>query len=428
MFMDSNLKVISWNITKQCNLHCRHCYLPAAHAGKDITDRDSLQDLSTPEARNVIDQIALVNPEVMLILSGGEPLLREDIFELAEYASVKGMMVVLGSNGLLINNSIARTLRQKGVSGISISLDSCSPAVHDNIRSLEGAWDRATEAVRICKNNGLSVQVNTVITQENYDEMSRLLHHAHALGAKVFSPFFLVCTGRGEEITDITPEQYENILSFIVKEQGTYHGMIVRTRCAPTYRRILYQDKPQSPLLKMDSGRCMAGIHYCRITPAGDVTPCPYMPLTVGNVGVHGFKEIWENSKEFSSLRRPFLKGRCKQCEFQIICGGCRARAFAAYEDYMEEDPWCVYTPKGRDIIEQPVFEEDSLKSGTVTGCVPRWTEEAERRLKSVPFFVRSMVRRAVEKYAIDNMCEEITPRLMEEVRSKVTMGNGARH
>lgn len=426
--MKSVLKVISWNITKKCNLRCRHCYLPATYDDKSMPEAKDHQDLGTREALQVIDQIALVNPEVMLIFSGGEPLLREDIFELAEYASKKGMMVVLGSNGLVMNNNIACKLKQKGVSGISISLDSCSPEIHDSKRSLEGAWQRATESVKICKDNGLSVQVNAVVTRENYDEMPGLLNYSHTLGARVFSPFFLVCTGRGEEITDISPGQYEQILSFIVEAQGTHNGMIVRTRCAPTYRRILYQYKPQSPLLKMDTGRCMAGIHYCRITPSGDVTPCPYMPLVAGNVRIQGFKKIWENSREFFSLRKPFLKGKCKQCEFQLICGGCRARAFASYQDYMEEDPWCSYIPKGTDVIALPTFDEDSLKSGADAGFRPQWTEEAEKRLKGIPFFVRSMVKSAVEIYAVDNMCGEITPKLMEEVRSKVTMGKVARH
>jgi radical SAM protein with 4Fe4S-binding SPASM domain len=338
------------------------------------------------------------------------------------------MMVVLGSNGLLINNTIARALKQKGVSGISISLDSCSPAIHDSIRSLEGAWDSATEAVRICKENDLSVQINTVVTRENYHELSRLLRYSHILGAKVFSPFFLVCTGRGEEITDITPEQYENILSFIVQAQGQHNGIMVRTRCAPAYRRILYQHKPQSPLLKMDTGRCMAGIHYCRITPEGDVTPCPYMPLTGGNIRALGFKEIWKKSREFSSLRKPFLKGKCKQCEFQLICGGCRARAFALYQDYMEEDPWCAYTPKGTDVIARPDFDTSPLKSGTDPGCRPLWTEDAERRLKDVPFFVRSMVRGAVERYAIDRRYKTITPTVMQEARNTLTTGKAMGH
>lgn len=426
--MKHNLKLISWNITRRCNLHCRHCYLPAAYKDENTSGTNTSPELSTQEALQVIDQIAIVNPEVLLILSGGEPILRKDIYELAEYASGKGMMVVLGSNGLLINNEVALKLRQKGVSGVSISLDSINPEIHDSIRSLEGAWESAVEAISICQGNGLAVQVNTVVTKNNYDEIPKLVQYSKTLGVKVFSPFFLICTGRGEEVTDITPEQYEQILSFIVESRGRYNGMMIRTRCAPTFRRILYQSNSQSPLLKMDTGRCMAGIDYCRITPEGDVTPCPYMQLSVGNIKVENFKDLWENSREFNSLRNPSLKGKCKLCEYRLICGGCRARAFASYKDYMEEDPWCIYTPKGEGTINPPVFSTDSSKSNSSAMCKPLWTEGAEERLKRVPFFVRSMVRGAVERYAIENRYNEITPKIMEEARDKLMMGKVAGH
>jgi radical SAM protein with 4Fe4S-binding SPASM domain len=292
----------------------------------------------------------------MLILSGGEPLMRKDIYDLAAYASGKGMMVVLGSNGILLNDRIARKLKEKGITGVSISLDSLNPGIHDRIRSCSGAWDSAVKAIRICRDHGLSVQINTVVTQENHEELPELADYAKAIGAKVFSPFFLVCTGRGEKLTDITPEQYENILSFIEASQDKYNGMMIRPRCAPTFRRILYQNKPGSPLLKLDTGRCMAGTSYCRITPGGEVTPCPYMPLSAGNVREENFQDLWENSTVLKPLRYSSLKGKCGYCEFRLLCGGCRARAFASCNDSMGEDPWCSYTPKGGDVIRPPLF------------------------------------------------------------------------
>ncbi len=413
--MDYNLYIVSWNVTRKCNLRCQHCYLPAQNG----TRTDPFQELETEEALHLIDQIALVNPEVMLILSGGEPILRKDIFELAEYASGKGMMVVLGSNGLLINDRVALQLRQSGVSGLSISLDSIDPKIHDGIRSLEGAWEAAIKAVRICRSNGLAVQINTTVTQKNYDEISGLIEYCQTLGAKVFSPFFLICTGRGEELTDITPKHYEEILSLIVELQGRYDGMMIRTRCAPTFRRILYQIDPSSTLLKMDTGRCLAGLHYCRITPEGNVTPCPYMPLPVGNVKRDSFKDIWTESEQFVLLRNPLLKGKCKLCEFRLLCGGCRARAFASYQDNMEEDPWCAYTPKKEEAI-----KPDFLKSDFIAMGKPLWTEEAEERLKKVPFFVRSIVRGAVERYAMENNCKEITSKIMVEAKGKLCRSN----
>ena len=162
----NDLHVISWNVTRRCNLECTHCYLPAT-TKKERTSIPSADELTTQEAFQLIDRIASVNPEVMLILSGGEPLLREDIFELSTYASGKGMMVVLGSNGLLINSAAARMMKQSGVSGISISLDSVRPEVHDTIRSCEGAWESAVAAIALCRKEGLSIQINTVVTRKN---------------------------------------------------------------------------------------------------------------------------------------------------------------------------------------------------------------------------------------------------------------------
>jgi len=374
--------------------------------------------LDTSAALRVIDQLAVVNPEAMLVLSGGEPLLREDIFELAAHASQKGMMVVLGSNGLLIDERIVSELRLSGVRGISISLDSVTPAIHDEVRSLAGAWEKSVKAVEMCRRQGLSVQINTVVTKRNFAEMQALIQYSHAIGAKVFSPFFLVCTGRGEELTDIAPRQYEEVLALIVESHARYGDMMIRTRCAPTFRKILYQAKPDSPLLRMDTGRCLAGVHYCRITPEGNVTPCPYLPLSVGNVTREAFGELWAHSEMFASLRNPSLKGRCGRCEFHMMCGGCRARAYAFYGDYMEEDPWCAFTPKGDKAIEVTAFDP-CPGNGRTDEAVPLWNAEAEERLKKVPFFVRSMVKSAVEKYARERGYHEISPEIMKDLRQK---------
>lgn len=417
--MQESPYIISWNVSRRCNLACSHCYLPAGTG--EAADPSPSHELDTEEALQVIDQIADINPELMLILSGGEPLLRKDIFKFAAYASGKGMMVVLGSNGLLIDNEVASDLRRSGVSGVSISIDSVSPEIHDGIRSFEGAWEKAVEATGICKSRGLSVQVNAVVTKKNCEELPGLVRFSAQLGARVFSPFFLVCTGRGEELTDISPRQYEEALLFIVKSGGKYGDMMIRTRCAPTFRRILYENDPDSLLLKMDTGRCLAGSRYCRITSEGDVTPCPYMPLSLGNLRERDFRDIWENSEVFASLRRPLIRGKCGICEFRQICGGCRARAYAACGDYLSEDQWCAFAPGGGPVIQQPAAE-----SSPGVGSRPHWTEEAEERLKRVPLFVRSMVRGAAERYAEENGCREITPEMMEELRKRAgRMGIG---
>ncbi len=417
----NDLHVISWNVTRRCNLECTHCYLPAT-TRKELPALSAADELTTQEAFQLIDRIASVNPEVMLILSGGEPLLREDIFELSTYASGKGMMVVLGSNGLLINEAVARMMKQSGVSGISISLDSVNPEIHDAVRLQQGAWEKAVSAIKICRKEGLSLQVNTVVTKKNHDELPQLIAYARDLGAKVFSPFFLVCTGRGEEMTDLSPRQYEKVLSMIVEAQGKHDDIMIRTRCAPTVRRILYQKDPASRLLAMGAGRCLAGQSYCRIAPEGDVTPCPYLPLSTGNIREQDFSDIWQNSAIFNSLRNPQLKGKCKKCAFRLLCGGCRARAYAGQNDYLGEDPWCDYRLQGGTVIKSPTFDTkaDAAESATP---MPLWTEEAEERLKRVPSFVRNMVRGAIARYAAEHKCREITPQLMDEVRQKAGMG-----
>ena len=422
----NDLHVISWNVTRRCNLECTHCYLPAV-TRKECPDTSSVNELNTQAAFRLIDKIAAVNPEVMLILSGGEPLLREDIFDLSEYASEKGMMVVIGSNGLLLDDSVARKLKQAGVSGISISLDSIDPVIHDDVRSCPGAWKRAVAAIENCKNAGLSVQINTVVTSRNCDELPALMTFSQNRGVKVFSPFFLVCTGRGEELTDISPQQYEKTLSLIVESQGKYGDLMIRTRCAPTIRRIMYHKDPESSLLKMGTGRCLAGLTYCRITPEGDVTPCPYLSVSTGNIRERDFGDIWNNSSLFISLRNPSLKGKCKGCALRLVCGGCRARAYETYKDYLEEDPWCSYIPNGGEVVKPPTFDKDNNTSAS--GSIkPLWTAEAEERLKRVPSFVRTMVRSAAERYAIEHNYQEITPGMMEELKQKAGMGGMGGH
>jgi radical SAM protein with 4Fe4S-binding SPASM domain len=426
--MENNLKVISWNITKRCNLRCKHCYLPAEFKTDNSREPDESSELNTQESLHLIDQIAATNPEVLLILSGGEPLLRADIYDLTEYASNKGMMVVLGTNGLLVTNEVASKMKQKGLSGVSISLDSENPAIHDSFRMIDESWEKAVQAIKICKSHDLSVQINTVVTNDNYSEIKELIEFARSLDADVFSPFFLVCTGRGEDMTDITPEQYEQLLTMIMKAQKNNGDMMIRTRCAPTFRRILYQDNPESNLLKLDAGKCMAGVHYCRITPQGRVTPCPYMPVFAGDTREESFYNIWEHAGEFLSLRNPALKGKCNICEFRLICGGCRARAYATTNDTMKEDPWCIYSPEGKSIIHPPVFDMINTEPDSNNEYIPLWTDEAEERLIRVPFFVRPMVKGAVERFAVDNKYKEITPDVMKEARKKYGMSQMSRN
>ena len=387
--------LISWNVTARCNLRCKHCYIDASTAMPG--------ELATEEALQVLEEIAELNPETMLIFTGGEPLLRPDLDELVARAASLGMMAVLGTNGTLLTAERARELEEQGLSGVGISLDSLASSRHDGFRGLEGAWQGAVRGIDAARAAGLDVQIQMTLTRDNLPELPEAIRFAEAHYARALSVFFLVCTGRGQDLVDLSREEYERALEFLVRAQG--NGVMIRPRCAPTFRRVLAQRKPHSILLQSNAGRCMAGRNYCRITPDGEVTPCPYMPLTVGRLRDHSFGAIWESSSVFQALRHPSLKGRCGVCEYRELCGGCRARAFASNGDPLGEDPWCTYEPGTDEPKETP------------RAVLVEWTAEAEARLKKVPFFVRTMVRSAIESLACQRGTALVTPELMDEAR-----------
>jgi radical SAM protein with 4Fe4S-binding SPASM domain len=438
--MKSIPHVISWNLTKTCNLECSHCYLLADNTqttldqyipssgeakgtGIFFNKKDACpsDELDTDAAFKVINDIAEINPNIILILTGGEPLLRRDIFDLSRHASGKGMMVLLGTNACLINDDVAKRLKDSGVSGIGISLDSMRPDVHDSIRGLKGSWEKAIEGMRACKRNGLEIQIQTTVFKKNYDEIPDVVAFANEMGAKVFNLFFLVCTGRGQDITDITSKQYEDALKQIYKLNKQYEGrMLVSAKCAPHYRRIAYEMDPESALVKYYSGGCPAGTNYCRITPDGNVTPCPYMDSSCGNLREKSFGEIWRDSSILQELRESNLKGRCGECEFESMCKGCRARAYATTGDQMAEDSWCEYEPGkygGKKIM---LKAENTF--GLEKGFELSWSEDAKKRLNKVPSFGRGMVIKRVEQYAREKGYSEITPDIMKEAKEKMAV------
>lgn len=437
--MKSMPHVISWNLTKACNLLCSHCYLPTnsiqqfnptnhsiIKSGQpQCTTQDIKDELDTNNALKVIDEISELNPNIILILTGGEPLLREDLFDLSSYASRKGMMVLLGTNACLINNDVARKLKDNGFSGIGISLDSIHPDIHDSIRGMKGSWKSAIEGMKACKRQGLEIQIQTTVFKRNYDEIPELVAFAHEMGARVFNLFFLVCTGRGQDITDITPKQYEDALKQIYKLHNQYEGkMLVSAKCAPHYRRIAYEMNPESALVKYYSGGCPAGTNYCRITPEGNVTPCPYMDTSCGNLKEKSFVEIWNNSSILKELRESELKGRCGECEFESMCKGCRARAYVTTGDQMAEDSWCDYEP-GKHGGKKLTFKVENT-FGLDKGFELSWSDEAKKRLSRAPSFVKGMAIKRVEQYAREKGYSEITPDIMKEAKEKMAVDKKA--
>src|SRR5262249_29873365 len=226
---------VSWNLTQRCNLECSHCYM-SAFAGADTRG-----ELSTAECRRVMDEIALVNPNVFLILTGGEPLLRKDIWDIAAYAAEKKFTTVLGTNGVLLREPEAQRMRAHGVLGASISLDSTDRAKHDAFRHLAGAWDAALRATRVLSDAGLDFSLHMSVTDWNVAEVPAMIDLAKRLGAKVLNFFFLVRTGRGKNLTDIDAAAYERILTYLARVQGVGGG-------PPSFVKALFGlGEPKSP-------------------------------------------------------------------------------------------------------------------------------------------------------------------------------------
>jgi radical SAM protein with 4Fe4S-binding SPASM domain len=439
---------VSWNLTQQCNLFCAHCYMSAfSHA-------DTSGEFTTRECYRVMDEIAEINPDVFLILTGGEPLIRKDIFDLASYGSDKGFTVVLGTNGVLLREKEAKAMRRSGIQGASISLDSTQARKHDEFRKLPHAFRDAVRATQILKSEGLDFSIHMSVMPWNVSEIPAMIDLARTLGARVLNFFFLVQTGRGAALADIRPEQYEEMLTYLARAQGVgprdeartdlkpsildqpedpwtvpagHSGeLILRAKCAPHFRRLIYQLDPDSALLKnYAQGSCPAGKYYCRISPNGDVTPCPYMPVAAGNLRRQSFAEIWRSSPALNDLRDPQLGGRCGECEFSEICGGCRCRAYAAYGDYLAEDPACGYQPGAYGGRRITLPQEQTF--GLEVAMTLAWSEEAQERLKRLPSFARGMVARSVERYAVERRITLITPEVMRIVREEAETRLGRR-
>jgi radical SAM protein with 4Fe4S-binding SPASM domain len=291
----------------------------------------------------------------VLVLSGGEPLLRTDIFELAEYALKKGLIATLGTNGTLIDKATAERIHAVGIRKVAISLDSSTPPVHDSFRGVTGAWEKAVAGIKACIASGVEVQLNVTMSRQNYTDFDQIVTYAKGLGVKSMHLFFLVPTGRGKNLQDLSPQTYEQLLEDALKKNTA--DFEIKPTCAPQFMRVAKQ--MGADVTRWSKG-CIAGVSYCRIMPAGQVTPCPYLPVRVGDMMTTPLRDIWANSEVLNALRDPCrLKGKCGNCGFNSVCGGCRARAYgltsycsgasvqATLEgDFLASDPWCTYNPQ----------------------------------------------------------------------------------
>ncbi len=328
------LRVLCLEVTKKCNMvpPCRYC---SAYA---IEEEGG--ELTLDEEKALLDNVSSFARPIVLF-TGGEPLLRDDIFELAEYAGKRGLPVGLPTNGILLTKRVAELMKKTGIYTACVDLDGASAEVHNSLR---GEFDLAVRAIKLCKEEGLRLQVNSVITKSNKDSMPSLLEFVQELGVDAWHVFFLVPTKGFPEDYMLSPEEYEEALVWLSQRRREAKMEIAAT-CAPQYLRFFGEVVRGE--WRVARG-CSAGISFVFVSHLGNVYPCDHLPISAGNIRERDFKEIWENSEVFENLRDfDRLKGRCGACEYKNICGGCRARAYFHYGDYLEEDPGCIYVPHG---------------------------------------------------------------------------------
>jgi radical SAM protein with 4Fe4S-binding SPASM domain len=452
--------VVSWNLTYRCNLACEHCYLDAGGTPRVGTENFAdRSELGTEECFRVIDEIAAFAPECVTILTGGEPLLRRDILEIVKRAAERGLWVVVGTNGVRITENVARRLAEAGARGLSLSLDALDPDRHDRFRKVRGAWQNTVEGAEILARTGLPFIVQTTAGSHNVGELDAIADFAHdRLAAKVWNLYFLVPTGRGQFVSDMTPAQYDDVLASLYRIQRKYdRRMLVNAKCAPHYIKTVLENAgaETDPVFRTYSGGaggCPAGTHYMGIRPNGDVTPCPYLPVFAGTLRNASLADLWTSSELFTDIRRrTALGGRCGECEMNAQCGGCRARAYGMTGDLMAEDPLCTHTPGtflGSALLsrigapqarpagaERGPWAPASDGVGGSGGAKPPglifeygpespktivWDDAASERMKKIPAFVRGMVIRAVEDSCRRNGISRVTPEELERIRARM--------
>ncbi|MFP4083300.1 MAG: heme b synthase [Desulfonatronovibrio sp.] len=341
------LKLVAWEITRSCNLACKHC---RAEAHPEPFEGE----LSTSEAIKLIDSFPRTGDPVV-IFTGGEPLLRSDVFDLVAHANSLNLRCVMAPNGTLITRENALLMKEAGIQRCSISIDGPTAREHDLFRGVPGAFDQSMNGIECLKQAGIPFQVNTTVTRDNIHQFKDIFNLARDLGSVAWHIFMLVPTGRGAEIADqtITAREYEDVLNWFYDFRKTT-DMHLKATCAPHYYRIMRQrareenipvNRDNFGLDAMTRG-CLGGIGFCFISHVGQVQPCGYLELDCGNVRETPFPEIWKNSANFLKLRDiNQYKGKCGVCEYHRVCGGCRARAFTMQQDFLAPEPLCTYEP-----------------------------------------------------------------------------------
>jgi len=345
---ESQLRLVAWEVTRNCNLNCVHCRAAA-------TEGPYEGEMDTQSCYGVLDEIRKVG-QAVVILTGGEPLMRPDIFDIARYGNDQGLRMVMAPNGTMITEENAKEMVAAGIQRISVSLDGATRESHDRFRQVDGAFDGALRGIEYAKGADLDFQINTTITQQNFPELPKIQELAVRLGAVAHHIFLLVPTGRGKYILDqeITAQQYEEALNWFYDQRNNV-PLQLKATCAPHYYRILRQRAREEGKtvsfkthgLDAVTRGCLGGTGFCFISNTGIVQPCGFLDVNCGDVTKTPFSQIWRESPVFLALRDfSRLEGKCGKCEYKRVCGGCRARAYEATGNYLAEEPLCEYQPR----------------------------------------------------------------------------------
>ncbi len=340
-------RLIAWEVTRSCNLACRHCRA-AAHM------EPYPGELSREEALALVETFPQVGRPIV-IFTGGDPMMRPDVYELVRRTHDLGLVCAFSPNGTLITRESARRIREAGVDRCSISIDGADAASHDAFRMVPGAFDAAVRGMRHLTEAGVPFQINTTVTRSNLSSFKSIFELCQRLGAVAWHIFLLVPTGRGAEISDqvISGEEYEEALRWYsrIRKPTSLH---LPATCAPHYYRIMRQMAREEGVsvdaenFGMDAHTrgCLGGTGFCFISHTGQVQPCGYLELDCGNVRTTPFPKIWRESAYFRQFRdQSCYKGKCGVCEYHKVCGGCRARAYNMGGSHMDEEPLCTYVP-----------------------------------------------------------------------------------
>jgi len=361
--------IVSYAVTKACNLRCLHCHVSAREAMPD--------ELSTIEAMSAIDEMKGLGTEA-LIFSGGEPLLRKNhVTTLAQYCDDRGIITAMLSNGLLINHKVALELKDAGLKAIGIPIDSVVPEMHDKLRNVPGTFKKAVTAIQACLDMDLEVVVTTMALRDTFDEIPRRIDFLERLGVDEVAVYDLVPVGRGHDVMDLamTQDQRVGLIRYLQAKQEESEMVFTMSGGLPLYPEIAlemhkaHDSKPKDLLIKAfwvnNAVGCHAGVLYFSLRPNGDVFPCTFLPIKVGNIREQRLVDIWRNSRTLNMLRqRSVLKGKCGICEYRESCGGCRGRAYACTGDFLETDPVCLSDL----MIQEKVFPADIKRFGWCVG------------------------------------------------------------